>query len=116
MEAKYWCRLAALLAVIAVIGVGMANANDSAADPQSCLRDEGLSDVEQRDESLWRGFHQDPFYAVLVQKLANPAEAASLVADADLAVAAQSGSFVVTGPAPGAPGAREVVDAIAGCI
>jgi hypothetical protein len=28
MEAKYWWRLAALLAVIAVIGVGMANAND----------------------------------------------------------------------------------------
>lgn len=70
----------------------------AAIDPMTCLEDAGLSGVEQRDNDLWRGFHEGPFYAVIVHELRLPARARTVVREAVDVYAAQAGSYAVTGP------------------
>jgi type II secretory pathway pseudopilin PulG len=94
----------AVLAIVAVISVVKSSDEDAnvaseamettetegttTRAPIRCLDDAGLSDVEERDVDLWRGFHDRPFYAVIVHKLARPAKAPIVVA----------GAYAVTGP------------------
>ena len=59
----------------------------TASAPIRCLDAAGLSDVEQRDADLWRGFHDSPVYAIIVRKLATPVRTPKVVA----------GTYVVTG-------------------
>lgn len=58
------------------------------SDPIRCLDAVGLSDVEERDVDLWRGFHDGSSYAIIVHKLSTPAKAPTVVA----------GTYAVTGP------------------
>jgi hypothetical protein len=58
------------------------------SEPIRCLDAAGLSDVEERDVDLWRGFHDGPSYAIIVHKLATPARAPKVVA----------GTYALTGP------------------
>ncbi len=111
-------RVAAVLAlVLALAGCGGSSDSDSASpetteatettvsdDPLGCLEAASLSDVEERDIDLWRGYHDDPFYQVTVQRLASRAKARDLVNDAIDTFAAQAGEYVVTGPATPAAG------------
>ena len=55
--------------------------------PIRCLDAAGLSDVKERDVSVWSGLHDGPDYAIVVHKLTNPAKAPTVVA----------GTYVVTG-------------------
>ena len=57
-------------------------------DPPACLEEAGLSDVEERDVDFWRGFHDEPLYAITIHKLATPAKVPTVVA----------GTYAVTGP------------------
>jgi hypothetical protein len=57
------------------------------SDPIRCLDGAGLSDVEERDAGLWRGFHDGSSYAIVVHKLSTPAKAPTVVA----------GMYAVTG-------------------
>ncbi len=94
----------AVVAVVAVIGAvdvrdKEANVVSEATDttettevattsePIRCLDAAGLSDVEEQDVDLWRGFHDGPSYAIIVHKLATPAKAPTVVA----------GTYAVTG-------------------
>jgi hypothetical protein len=58
------------------------------SDPIGCLDAAGLSDVEERDVDVWRGFHDSPFYAIIIHKLSTPAKAPTVVA----------GTYALTGP------------------
>jgi hypothetical protein len=58
------------------------------SDPIRCLDAAGLSDVEERDVDIWRGFDDGSSYAIIVHKLAAPAKAPTVVA----------GSYALTGP------------------
>ncbi len=57
-------------------------------DPFACLEQAGLSNVEERDADFWRGYHDEPLYAITIHKLATPAKAPTVVA----------GTYAVTGP------------------
>ena len=57
-------------------------------DPLACLEEAGLSNVEERDVDFWRGYHDEPLYAITIHKLATPAKAPTVVA----------GTYAVTGP------------------
>jgi hypothetical protein len=57
-------------------------------DPLACLEEAGLSNVEERDVGFWRGYHDEPLYAITIHKLATPAKAPTVVA----------GTYAVTGP------------------
>jgi hypothetical protein len=57
-------------------------------DPVACLEEAGLSNVEERDVDFWRGYHDEPLYAITIHKLATPAKAPTVVA----------GTYAVTGP------------------
>ena len=59
----------------------------TASAPMGCLDAAGLSDVEERDVDLWRGFHEVPPYAIIVHRLSTPARAPKVVA----------GTYAVTG-------------------
>lgn len=93
----------------------------------TCLEDAELSSVEERSSDTWRGFHDGPFYAVIVHLLPSEREARQAVADAVDVYAAQSGSYAVTGPFKvGVEGARisstegaeaeAVVQGVAACL
>jgi hypothetical protein len=56
-------------------------------DALACLEEAGLSNVEQRDVDSWRGYHDEPLYAITIHKLATPAKAPTVVA----------GTYAVTG-------------------
>ena len=56
--------------------------------PLACLEEAGLSNVEERDVDFWRGYHDEPLYAITIHKLATPAKAPTVVA----------GTYAVTGP------------------
>jgi hypothetical protein len=58
------------------------------SDVLGCLEQAGLSDVEESDVDTWRGFHNGPSYAIVVNKLATPAKAPTVVA----------GTYALTGP------------------
>ena len=55
--------------------------------PLACLEEAGLSNVEERDVDFWRGYHDEPLYAITIHKLATPAKAPTVVA----------GTYAVTG-------------------
>ena len=57
-------------------------------DPLACLEEAGLSNVEERDVDFWRGYHDEPLYAITIHKLATQAKAPTVVA----------GTYAVTGP------------------
>jgi hypothetical protein len=58
------------------------------SDPLACLEEAGLSNVEERAVDFWRGYHDEPLYAITIHKLAKPAKAPTVVA----------GTYAVTGP------------------
>lgn len=94
--------------------------------PVSCLADAGLRDVETREATLWRGFHDEPFYQVSVTDYETPVAAREAAAEATDVFAAHGGRFMVDGPTkPSAGGlvteseaaeAQQIVDAVAACL
>ena len=56
--------------------------------PLACLEAAGLSDVEEPDVDFWRGYHDEPLYAITIHKLATLAKAPTVVA----------GTYALTGP------------------
>jgi hypothetical protein len=77
---------------------GVGNAAPKVATPLGCLQEAGLSNVEQRMPTFWRGDNLDPFFMVHVDRLPSYRAAAQAVHDADLVWAAQSGRYFVAGP------------------
>jgi len=57
-------------------------------DPLACLKEAALSNVEEQDVDFWRGYHDEPLYAITIHKLATPAKTPTVVA----------GTYAVTGP------------------
>jgi hypothetical protein len=65
--------------------------------PLACLGEAGLSNVEERDVGFWRGYHDEPPYAIIIHKLATPAKAPTVVAG----TYAVKGSFKVAAEGEG---------------
>ena len=85
--------------------------------PLACLEEAGLSNVEEQDDDFWRGYHDEPLYAITIHKLATPAKAPTVVA----------GTYTLTGPFKVAAegeglssdeglGADALVQAVADCL
>ena len=67
------------------------------SDAMRCLDAAGLSDVEERDTDVWRGFHDGPSYAIIVHKLQTPVKAPTAVAGTYV----KTGSFKVAAEGTG---------------
>ena len=86
-------------------------------DPLACLEKAGLSNVEERDVDFWRGYHEEPLYAITIHKLATPAKAPIVVAG----TYAVTGSFKVAAEGEGLSseeglGADALVQDVAACL
>jgi hypothetical protein len=85
--------------------------------PLACLEEAGLSNVEERDVDFWRGYHDEPIYAITIHKLATPAKAPTVVAG----TYAVTGSFKVAAEGEGLSwdeglGADFLVQEVAACL
>jgi hypothetical protein len=80
-----------------------------------CLSQAGLSNVEQRDADLWRGFSDDPFFLVAVHSLPTAAKAKKAAQQADLVYAYAAGRYLVTGPAKAADD-KGITESVAHCL
>jgi hypothetical protein len=86
-------------------------------DSLRCLEEAGLSDVEERDLDFWRGYHDEPPYAITIHKLMRSAKVPRVVAG-EYAV---TGSFKVVAVGRGLSGdegiqADALVQTVADCL
>jgi len=85
--------------------------------PLACLEEAGLSNVEEREVGLWRGYHDESPYAITIHKLAKPAKAPTVVAG----TYALTGRFKVAAEGEGLSGfegleADALVQDVAACL
>jgi len=80
-----------------------------------CLKSAGLSSVEYRGGGIWRGDNLNPFFTVIVQKVASPSAARKDAKVADLVHAAAAGRYLVTGPSRGTND-RGITALVASCL
>jgi hypothetical protein len=97
------------------IEVGTASQSEAASSPKDCLSQAGLSNVEQRDANIWRGFNDDPFFGVIVQSLPSAAKAKKAAHQADLVHAYAAGRYLVTGPVTSADD-QGITQTVADCL
>jgi hypothetical protein len=112
----------ALIVLAIIIGV-IANRGSShkaapapkATTPLDCLQEAGLSNVEQRTRTFFRGNNLDPFFMIGIDRLPSKRAAARAVHDADLVWSAQSGRYFVSGPSKSVD-AQRLVTRIMFCL
>jgi hypothetical protein len=83
--------------------------------PEGCLKAAGLQNVEARSPHLSRGTNADPFFAVIIDRLASAVAAEDAAAAAMLVWTASAGRYLVTGPAKDIEEGI-VVEAVSGCL
>ena len=120
---KNLLRIVGALVVLGIIISAIANHGNSpkataapkATTPLDCLQEAGLTNVEQRTRTFWRGDNLDPFFMVGIDRLPSKRAAARAVYDADLVWSAQSGRYFVSGPSRDVD-AQRLVTGIAFCL
>jgi hypothetical protein len=78
--------------------------------PIACLKAAKLSGVQARAENLWRGYHRQPFFSVVVKQYPTAADAHDAIHPSPYVTSAQANRFVVTAPD------RRIVAAVAVCL
>lgn len=116
----------AMAVAAALTGCGSDSSSAESGDPMSCLKDSGLNDAEDRGGSLWRAYHDTPFYQVTVHEHESADAAKNAFFAATDVYVSYGGRFSVDGPAkPSAGGlvtsaegdeAQRVVVEVAQCL
>ena len=70
----------------------------AAHTPLACLKAAGLSGVGARGPNVWRGFHREPFFSILVKRYPTVADARQAVRESQDNRALQANRYVVTAP------------------
>jgi hypothetical protein len=95
------------------VGVALGAKHDAIAPahtPIACLKAAQLSGVRARAENLWRGYHRQPFFSVVVKRYPTAADAHKAIHPSPYVTSAQVDRFVVTAPD------RRIVGTVAVCL